>query len=1570
MTRDNDRFDLSRRTYLRGIAAATALGAGAGSASAAVDPSTVVEVGEGSYTTQIPSGYGYATPMTSEDIFTTSNEEPPLPSNDWWSGLHLGYNVYDSYTYKHANGATVALPYYGYPSELGLSLQIPNNWKGRWQGQDLPPSKLAKMDDDETPRLFIGHSATSSFADTRVHEYGDWSVTARWGDGTNTQIDMTMVRGTPFVFAEYEGGGAEISLYERYQSGTNGADTASQLSSDRFEVWADQGNVLGVTIYPDEDNTNLVSGKSVQHFGLYAPADATWNGQGTPALSSDLGSGSYLTVATLPDQSVATLEEFGQYAYNHITDTHVDWQYRETDANGNPVSEVETTFSYDIEKKPESATADTLAGLFPHQYKHSDQALTGTTFWSPKGDLKIAATDQFTTTLRYPGILPFMPDAGTADQNQLQSYVDSLHNDYGPYEAQGVPNEAYWAGKDLMRNSAAIPIAEQLGDTGAKDYFLEAVQGRLETFFDIDTNSWSVEGQSFSTAEHEEFTYYHDDLGIFQTYPGGEFGAVEAINDHHLQFGYFIYVASEVARQNPEWAQQDQYGGIVELMIREYANWDHPDKSAAQDPSQNPADAFPFLRTFSPYIGHSYAGGIQGNDWGANQESASEAVNAYAALIRWGEITGNEELRDTGIYLYTQEITGMWEYWFDQDEDSLPSGWGSTIEPPGYRAAATGNEFKYSPMAWDTGYWRNVYWNMSDAIELYGINWIPVGGHSFFLGKNQQYAQENWDRLIDARSYFSGISDPQSDFFGGWEQAAVAYRAMSDPSAAVDLLSTELPMEPEGNSSAFTYQFAHVMNGLGTPDHTVVADTPFYQVFDDDTSKTYVAYNASDTATTVRFSDGASMQVPANSMATSDGSGDLPATFGVSGLSPTSATVTQGDTLSVSGTVSNSGDLEGTQTVELRIDGAAVASQSVTLAAGASTTVQFSGVDTSGLDAGAHTHGVYSADDSATGTLTVETAGAATFGVSGLSPTSATVTQGDALTVSAMVDNTGSADGTQTVELRADGTVLASQSVTLAAGASTFVEFTGVDTSGLAVNTYTHGVYSADDSATGSLTVEGDADTTAPTAPSGLTQTNASTTSVSVSWDPSSDSGGSGLNQYYVYVDGTRQETTGVGTTSATITGLSAGAAYDVHVTAIDGAGNESVASSTIQADTDPASDPGTDEIVWAANAGGDSYTAADGTAFSADANVSGGATAGTGDAIVNTTDDTLYQTERYGDFTYDIPVADGTYDVRLHFAETFWTANGDRVFDVAVEGTEVISDLDVHAVVGHDAALVETVSGVEVTDGSLTLDFVTNTDNAKVSAIEVVAVDTDTAAPSVPANLSQDTSTTDSIDLSWDPSSDTGGSGLSHYNVYVDGTKDQEVAAGTTSATLSGLSSGTDYQVTVTAVDGAGNESAQTNTTTMGTATPGPVAAVNCGGGAFTATDGTEFVADTGTGGGTYSVSDSIANTDDDTLYQSVREGNFSYSFDVANGTYEVRLHFAELWFSAAGDRVFSIEAEGTTGLSSYDIYAAAGDRLTATQASFTVEVTDGTLDLSPVNETNQAHLAGIEILTASADR
>jgi malectin (di-glucose binding ER protein) len=148
-----------------------------------------------------------------------------------------------------------------------------------------------------------------------------------------------------------------------------------------------------------------------------------------------------------------------------------------------------------------------------------------------------------------------------------------------------------------------------------------------------------------------------------------------------------------------------------------------------------------------------------------------------------------------------------------------------------------------------------------------------------------------------------------------------------------------------------------------------------------------------------------------------------------------------------------------------------------------------------------------------------------------------------------------------------------------------------------------------------------------------------------------------------------------------------------------------------------------------AINSGGPDYTATDGTIYLADVFYSGGSTYSSGDSIINTSNGSLYQTERYGDFSYAIPVVNGDYTLSLQFAEIYWGAAGQRMFDVFIEGTQRISSLDIYAVVGKDTAY-DTNLPVTVNDGVLNLDFRTDIDNAKLSALKLTKVSTPPSSP------------------------------------------------------------------------------------------------------------------------------------------------------------------------------------------------------------------------------------------------
>jgi len=106
--------------------------------------------------------------------------------------------------------------------------------------------------------------------------------------------------------------------------------------------------------------------------------------------------------------------------------------------------------------------------------------------------------------------------------------------------------------------------------------------------------------------------------------------------------------------------------------------------------------------------------------------------------------------------------------------------------------------------------------------------------------------------------------------------------------------------------------------------------------------------------------------------------------------------------------------------------------------------------------------------------------------------------------------------------------------------------------------------------------------------------------------------------------------------------------------------------------------------------------------------------------------------------------------------------------------------------------------------------------------------------------------------------------------------------------------------------------------------------------------------------GGSTYMVSRPIANTNTPQLYQSERwnSSTVQYQFAVPNGSYQVTLKFAEIWFSSGGQRVFHIVINGATVQTNFDPFTAAGGRDRAVDRTYAVNVTGGqvTIQLTPV--------------------
>ncbi|MBM1106465.1 hypothetical protein JQC67_09975 [Aurantibacter crassamenti] len=156
-------------------------------------------------------------------------------------------------------------------------------------------------------------------------------------------------------------------------------------------------------------------------------------------------------------------------------------------------------------------------------------------------------------------------------------------------------------------------------------------------------------------------------------------------------------------------------------------------------------------------------------------------------------------------------------------------------------------------------------------------------------------------------------------------------------------------------------------------------------------------------------------------------------------------------------------------------------------------------------------------------------------------------------------------------------------------------------------------------------------------------------------------------------------------------------------------------------------------------NCGGPELTY-DGITFIADNYFSEGTITYSNDLLTeinNTEMDELFLTERVpangpsqkGPMVYRIPVNNGTYTIKLYFAEIYWGVenplgkqggNGSRIFNATIEDTKIFTGYDLHKDIG--AAEPDTrMYDVEVTDGELTISFEATVDKPKISAIEVL---------------------------------------------------------------------------------------------------------------------------------------------------------------------------------------------------------------------------------------------------------
>ncbi len=358
-----------------------------------------------------------------------------------------------------------------------------------------------------------------------------------------------------------------------------------------------------------------------------------------------------------------------------IMDRMIDWA---------PI--VDTKAEWTVDQRTQSITTtytmttppNTQASYVRFPHMGSDRVDAGAVIPTVLGSATVHTGTDFTLTTALPN-LPLTFSA-VDDVSAREAIIAAIRDDANTMLTEkNIPAGVYFKGTWI----GALTTLTQLADTYALTDLSRDLTQRLEQVMSESLPLFVYDqGTSMVIAKNAEF--------------GNEKG-----NDHHFHYGYYIRAAAVLTQKNP--SLKTQFSPVISQLVADIASTDRA------------SEQYPFLRMYSPYEGHSWADGQGKFADGNNQESTSEALNAWYAIKLWGDAIGDKKVADTGSWLFSQELAGTKSYWFAENNPF----------PPEYT----------KPMAslvWG-GKREYATWFSANPMHVVGIQLLPITPASTYL---------------------------------------------------------------------------------------------------------------------------------------------------------------------------------------------------------------------------------------------------------------------------------------------------------------------------------------------------------------------------------------------------------------------------------------------------------------------------------------------------------------------------------------------------------------------------------------------------------------------------------------------------------------------------------------------------------------------------------------------------------------------------------------------------------------------------------------------------------------------
>lgn len=534
--------------------------------------------------------------------------QKPLPTNAWYINFVLGQEGN-----KPSEPVNIS-PYLARISSEGISL----SYKGpAFYAEPEYPAVISAIFYPFEPQITIG--ATETLPQYGLASVEEQAITLQWSNDNIPLIKAPIVQGSPYLSLFYHGVRPQLSTPFRWLFVNNQFIPGQVTEATRFKI------VLAL----NEQQT--------QTWILYTekPVEFVWlsTASGDRLQASQPYSG-WMRLALLDDEPTH-LKNDSILLDNYSSTIPLGYQ-KSYDGQG-----------YKLQWKTQNNQAPLMLTL-PHQRSNYYPLRSpGLTYSGIKG-LMTAATDaQWTMPLPLPSI-QFLEEKKLTNQ-QITILKEALKQDTNELFSWPFPDDGpYRSGKRLARIARLALIADKINEQDIKKQLLDFMKNYLFT--------------KMTTEKNWYFQYDNTWGGIIPSVD--DYGA-RHYNDHHYHYGYWVYAFAVIAHFDSVWIKtpvKDRDftpAQWIEALIRDYAN-----------PSSNDS-WFPAQRHQDDYAGHSWASGLKAYTDGQNQQSSSEAVNAYYALALYGLATQNSELMAFGEFLTAREIHSAQVYWQVQKDSPV-----------------------------------------------------------------------------------------------------------------------------------------------------------------------------------------------------------------------------------------------------------------------------------------------------------------------------------------------------------------------------------------------------------------------------------------------------------------------------------------------------------------------------------------------------------------------------------------------------------------------------------------------------------------------------------------------------------------------------------------------------------------------------------------------------------------------------------------------------------------------------------------------------------------------------------